>query len=67
MECSTEREAHVYLEKRDEKRISRSELSGNDITENAKITAKAEKIAVEGFQEEKGVLYEPSQPTKFYG
>lgn len=60
MGCPTGREAHVYVEKRDKKRISRSERCASDVTKNARIAAKAEKSAVEGFQEEKeGVLYGP--------
>lgn len=51
--------AHIYVEEKyDEKLILYSEQHASDVTKKDRITAKAEKSAVDGFQEEEeGVLY----------
>ncbi|CAB3252834.1 unnamed protein product [Arctia plantaginis] len=58
MGCPIGREAHTYVEKRDEKRISRSERRVSDVVKQARIDSRAEQSALKEFQEEEeGILY----------
>lgn len=60
MGCPVGREAHTYVEKRDEKRISRSERRVSDVVKKARIDSRAEQSALKEFQEEEeGILYGP--------
>lgn len=60
MGCPIGRESHTYVEKRDEKRISRSERRVSDAVKQARIDSRAEQSALKEFQEEEeGMLYGP--------
>lgn len=60
MGCLIGREAHTYVEKCDEKRISRSERRVSDVVKQARIDSRAEQSALKEFQvEEEGILYGP--------
>lgn len=52
MGCPIGCEAHTYAEKRDEKRISRSERRVSDVVKQARIDSRAEQSALKEFQEE---------------
>lgn len=59
MGCSIGREAHAYVQNRDEKRIARSERRVSDVKQG-RIKARAEKASLRDFQEEEeGILYGP--------
>ncbi|GFW77561.1 uncharacterized protein TNCV_2499531 [Trichonephila clavipes] len=60
MECPVGRGVHTYVQKRDEKRISRSERRTSDAVKQERIDTRAEQSALKEFQEEEeGVLYGP--------
>ncbi|XP_066599703.1 uncharacterized protein [Prorops nasuta] len=61
MGCSIGREAHAYVQHRDEGRIARSERRLSDVVRGARIEARMEQGALREFQElEEGALYGPS-------
>ncbi|CAH2097512.1 unnamed protein product [Euphydryas editha] len=60
MGCRIGREAHTYVEKRDEMRISRSERRVSDAVKQARIDSRAKESDLKEFQEEEeGILYGP--------
>ncbi|CAH2107003.1 unnamed protein product [Euphydryas editha] len=60
MGCPNGREAHTYVQKHDEMRISRSERRTSDAVKQEIIDTRAEQSALKEFQEEdEGIFYGP--------